>query len=246
MGNSSVSTASALVAEPVLFVTTAEYFALWSAASAAVMVSVADVAPEMGAPLRRHWWLNGAAPVAVTLKVAGCNSVTVVLAGCAVIAGACNGAGAGTGAGAGMGAGACTGAGAGTGAGVGTGAGAGACPETGVDVDPDVDVDAVLVSTAADSMAPPHDAKSVDKSTAQAAATRTLGAVLFLDVLWDRLLRVTGILRILMLGCALMVDQTAQTVKLNMKQSKHFIFGYKIGEAFSRITAYCAAQILLN
>lgn len=55
MGNSSVSTASALVAEPVLFVTTAEYFALWSAASAAVMVSVADVAPEMGAPLRRHW-----------------------------------------------------------------------------------------------------------------------------------------------------------------------------------------------
>ena len=54
MGSSCVSTATVLAAEPALLLTTTEYLALWSAANVAGIVNVADVAPAMGVPLRRH------------------------------------------------------------------------------------------------------------------------------------------------------------------------------------------------
>ena len=51
------------------------------------MVSVADVAPVIGVPLRFHWYVSDPPPAAVTLKDACCSSMTVRLAGCAVIVG---------------------------------------------------------------------------------------------------------------------------------------------------------------
>jgi hypothetical protein len=39
------------------------------------------VAPEMFTPFLRHWYCKGAVPVAVTLKVAVCPSLTVLFAG---------------------------------------------------------------------------------------------------------------------------------------------------------------------
>ena len=52
------------------------------------MVSVADVAPVIGVPLRFHWYVSDPPPAAATLKDACCSSMTVRLAGCAVIVGA--------------------------------------------------------------------------------------------------------------------------------------------------------------
>ena len=51
------------------------------------MVSVADVAPVIGVPLRIHWYVSDPPPAAVTLKDACCSSMTVRLAGCTVIEG---------------------------------------------------------------------------------------------------------------------------------------------------------------
>ena len=47
-----------------------------------------DVAPLMVTPPSYHWYVRGAVPVAVTLKVAVCPTVTVWLAGGVVITGA--------------------------------------------------------------------------------------------------------------------------------------------------------------
>ena len=88
MGRSWVSSASALATEPALLVTTAEYLALWSAGSVDEIVKVDDVAPVIGVPLRFHWYVSDPPPAAVTLKDACCSSMTVRLAGCAVIVGA--------------------------------------------------------------------------------------------------------------------------------------------------------------
>jgi len=41
----------------------------------------------MGLPLLCHWYVSGAVPVAVTLKVAVCPAVTVIEAGGTVMAG---------------------------------------------------------------------------------------------------------------------------------------------------------------
>ena len=47
-----------------------------------------EVAPPMATPPMYHWYVRVAAPVAVTLKVAVCPTVTVWFAGCLVITGA--------------------------------------------------------------------------------------------------------------------------------------------------------------
>ena len=88
IGRSWVSSAAALATKPALLVTTAEYLAVWSAGSVDEIVKVEDVAPVIGVPLRFHWYVSDPPPAAVTLKDAGCSSMTVRLAGCAVIVGA--------------------------------------------------------------------------------------------------------------------------------------------------------------
>ena len=51
------------------------------------------VAPSMSAPLRCHWVLSGAVPLAATVKLAGWPVATLRSAGCWVMAGATAGAG---------------------------------------------------------------------------------------------------------------------------------------------------------
>ncbi|MGH9886804.1 MAG: hypothetical protein ACREBE_14835, partial [bacterium] len=57
-------------------------WALLSPEVVAAVVKLAAVAPAIAAPLRDHWNVIGAVPVAVTVNVAGWPEVTAVLAGC--------------------------------------------------------------------------------------------------------------------------------------------------------------------
>ena len=51
-------------------------------------MKVALVAPDNATPSFRHWYVSGAVPVAVTLKLAAWPAVTVLATGWTVIAGA--------------------------------------------------------------------------------------------------------------------------------------------------------------
>jgi hypothetical protein len=82
-----VTMAVGLVAEPAAFVTTtAKLLPLFCVVRGGV-VYVAAVAPAMGPPLLCHWYVSGAVPVAVTLKVAVCPAVTVIEVGGTVMVG---------------------------------------------------------------------------------------------------------------------------------------------------------------
>ena len=61
-----VRVAALLVAVPKALVTTARNIAPLSDVATDAMVKLADVAPAMLAPLRCHWKLSGAVPVAAT------------------------------------------------------------------------------------------------------------------------------------------------------------------------------------
>src|SRR6185436_2029970 len=52
-----------------------------------VIVSVALVAAEMLAPLKRHWWRNGPTPFAVTENVTVLPAFVVILPGCCWMSG---------------------------------------------------------------------------------------------------------------------------------------------------------------
>src|SRR5262245_50234078 len=88
-----VSVAGLLVADPAELVTMTRYC---PASNCVVLpiVKVDDVAPVMFAQAMLmsfcHWYESGGPPVAVTLKLAGWPSLTVVSVGCWVIAGAWN------------------------------------------------------------------------------------------------------------------------------------------------------------
>src|SRR5262249_14099635 len=86
-----VSVAGLLVADPAELVTMTRYCA---ASNCVVLpiVKVDEVAPLMFAQAMLicfcHWYERGGPPVAVTLKLAGCPSLTVTSVGCCVMVGA--------------------------------------------------------------------------------------------------------------------------------------------------------------
>src|SRR3989442_15969121 len=75
-----------LFVEPAKLLTVTEYFPAWSRVTLS-RVNTALVAAKKSAPLNCHWKLNGAAPAASTLKLAGEPAMTVWSCGCRRIPG---------------------------------------------------------------------------------------------------------------------------------------------------------------
>jgi hypothetical protein len=82
-----VSVAAALVALPATLETTTSNEAPLSVPAVGFSEYDALVAPEIGAPLRRHWYDKGAVPAATTEKLAAAGAVTVTFAGDVVMLG---------------------------------------------------------------------------------------------------------------------------------------------------------------
>jgi hypothetical protein len=74
-----------LVTLPIELLTTTSKVAESSAAVVGGVVWLAPFAEVMLAPFFRHWKVGGGLPLATTLKVADCPTVTVWLAGCMVM-----------------------------------------------------------------------------------------------------------------------------------------------------------------
>jgi len=83
-----VSVAEVLVALPTLLVTSTANCALLSEATSAEVVYEEAVAPPIAIAFFIHWYVIGAVPAAITVNVAVCPAVTVLLEGCVVIVGA--------------------------------------------------------------------------------------------------------------------------------------------------------------
>ena len=87
-GTLTVNVAALLVTLETLLLTVTMKLALLSKASVAGVMYEDEFAPLITEPFFFQTYVRGAVPVAVTLNVADCPAVTVVLAGCAVIEGA--------------------------------------------------------------------------------------------------------------------------------------------------------------
>ena len=83
-----VRTAALLVALPAELLTATVNCALLSAVVSAGVVYAEEVAPLIAAPFLLHWYVNGAVPVAATVKEAVFPAITVWLTGWVEIAGA--------------------------------------------------------------------------------------------------------------------------------------------------------------
>jgi hypothetical protein len=83
-----VNTAALLVALPAVLLTSAVNCALLSVIVSAGVVYEEEVAPLIAVPFFFHVYVIGAVPVAATLNVAVCPTVTFALAGCDEMVGA--------------------------------------------------------------------------------------------------------------------------------------------------------------